>query len=334
MFRGRRKLKYRVLGRTGLKVSELGFGGHEYRRPLPSTLGRWGEIDEEKFTQTQPTRNRLIKEAIDAGVNFFDATQPEETKSLGLALKELGVKNDIHVAIMILTPFSKMMDNLRSEWRRIIRDDVEKTLKLLQADYADLLNMHMPERNYSPQRLGVALEVLKELKEEGKIGFIGASSHQPRFLGEVMRKYDCFDSVMIRYNYHLQEVRNVIFPLAKTLEVGVVVMKPIAWPYYGIPFTRFDAGKGEGSYTPIQHSLRWILNSSEVSTVVPGMNSREELEENVGAINKEDEVDERLLERYLQTALGPKAREKLRNMLRDPYVDIDYFAERALTEEG
>ncbi len=334
MFRGRRKLKYRVLGRTGLKVSELGFGGHEYRRPLPSTLGRWGEINEEKFTQTQPARNRLIKEAIDAGVNFFDATQPEETKSLGLALKELGVKNDIHVAIMILTPFSKMMDNLRSEWRRIIRDDVEKTLKLLQADYADLLNMHMPERNYSPQRLGVALEVLKELKEEGKIGFIGASSHQPRFLGEVMRKYDCFDSVMIRYNYHLQEVRNVIFPLAKTLEVGVVVMKPIAWPYYGIPFTRFDAGKGGGSCTPIQHSLRWILNSSEVSTVVPGMNSREELEENVGAINKEDEVDERLLERYLQTALGSKAREKLRNMLRDPYVDIDYFAERALTEEG
>lgn len=327
-------MKYRVLGRTGLKVSELGFGGHEYRRPLPSTLGRWGEINEEKFTQTQPARNRLIKEAIDAGVNFFDATQPEETKSLGLALKELGVKNDIHVAIMILTPFSKMMDNLRSEWRRIIRDDVEKTLKLLQADYADLLNMHMPERNYSPQRLGVALEVLKELKEEGKIGFIGASSHQPRFLGEVMRKYDCFDSVMIRYNYHLQEVRNVIFPLAKTLEVGVVVMKPIAWPYYGIPFTRFDAGKGGGSCTPIQHSLRWILNSSEVSTVVPGMNSREELEENVGAINKEGEVDERLLELYLQTALGPKAREKLRNMLRDPYVDIDYFAERALTEEG
>jgi len=184
-------LKYRVLGRTGLKVSELGFGGHEYRRPLPTTLGHWGEIDGDKFTQTQPARNRLIKEAIGAGINFFDATQPEETKSLGLALKELGVKNDIHVAIMILTPLSKMSNAPRSEWRQIIRDDVEKTLKLLQAEYADLLNMHMPERNYSPQRLTVALEVLQELKEEGKIGFLGASSHQPRFLGEVMRKYDC-----------------------------------------------------------------------------------------------------------------------------------------------
>jgi len=326
------RLKYRVLGRTGLRVSELGFGGHEYRRPLPTTLGRWGEIDQDKFTQTQPARNRLIKEAIGAGINFFDATQPEETKSLGLALKELGVKNGIHVAIMILTPFSKMSKTLRSEWRQIIRDDVEKSLQLLQADYADLLNMHMPERDYSQQRLTVALGILQELKEEGKIGFIGASSHQPRFLGEVMRKYDCFDSVMIRYNYHLQEARDVIFPLAKTLEVGVVVMKPLAWPYYGIPFTRFDPGEG-GSYTAAQHALRWILNSSEVSTVVPGINSQEELEENVAAIEKEGKADERLLERYLQTALGSQAREKLMNMLKDPDEDICYFAERALTDE-
>jgi aryl-alcohol dehydrogenase-like predicted oxidoreductase len=325
------RLKYRVLGRTGLRVSELGFGGHEYRRPLPTTLGRWGEIDEDKFTQTQPARNQLIKEAIGAGINFFDATQPEETKSLGLALKELGVKNDIHVAIMILTPFSKMSKTPRSEWRQIIRYDVEKSLKLLQADYADLLNMHMPERDYSQQRLTVALEVLQELKEEGKIGFIGASSHQPRFLSEVMRKYDCFDSVMIRYNYHLQEARDVIFPLAKTLEVGVVVMKPLAWPYYGIPFTRFDPGEG-GSYTPAQHALRWTLNSSEVTTVVPGMNSQEELEENVTAIKKDGKADEMLLERYLQTALGPQAREKLTNMLRNPDEDICYFAERALTD--
>ncbi len=332
MFRGRVKLKYRVLGRTGLNVSELGFGGHEYRRPLPTTLGRWGEIDEDKFTRTQPARNRLINEAISAGVNFFDATQPEETKSLGLALKELGVKNDIHVAIMILTPFSKMRKTLKSEWRQIIRGDVGKSLQLLQADYADLLNMHMPERDYSPQRLTVALEVLQELKEEGKIGFIGASSHQPRFLGEVMRKYDCFDSVMIRYNYHLQEARDVIFPLAKTLEVGVVVMKPLAWPYYGIPFTRFNPGEG-GSSTPAQHALRWILNSSEVSTVVPGMNSQEELEENVNAIKKEGKVNKRLLERYLKTSLGPQAQENLTNMLRDPDADICYFAERALTDE-
>jgi hypothetical protein len=62
------------------------------------------------------------------------------------------------------------------------------------------------------------------------------------------------------------------------------------------------------------------------------MNSQEELEENVAAIKKEGDADKRLLERYLQTALGPQAQEKLTNMLRDPDADICYFAERALTD--
>ncbi len=326
-------MKYRVLGRTGLRVSELGVGGHEYRRPLPTILGRWGDIDADQFTQTQPARNRLIQRAVEDGITFFDATQPEETKSLGLALQALGVKDEVHVALMILTPFSKLAGKPRSEWRQIIRADVETSLRLLQRDYADVLNMHMPERDFSGERLRVALEVLEQLKDEGKIGFIGASSHELRFLSEVMRRYDCFDSVMIRYNYHLQEARDVVFPLAKVLEVGVVVMKPLAWPYYGIPFTRFDSGDGEGgSSTPAQHGLRWILNAPEVATVVPGMNSLAELEENVAAITTEDQVDERVLARCLKTALGPDARERLTNLLREPAVDAQYFAKRALAD--
>ncbi len=326
-------MKYRVLGRTGLKVSELGFGGHEYRRPLPTTLDRWGEKDVEKFIRTQPERNRLIKRAVEVGINFFDVTQPEETESLGLALKELGMQNDIHVAIMVLTPFSKMASKPRSEWSQIIRDNVEKDLALLQRDHADILNLHMPERDYSQERLAVAIEVLKQLKKEGKISFVGASSHELRFLAELMRKHDCFDSVMVRYNYHIQEAREVIFPLAKALEVGVVVMKPLAWPCYGIPFTRFGPVKGEeGLYSPAQLSLRWILSSPEVSTTVPAMNSQVELEENTAAMTIEGNMDEKILERYLETALGPQSKVKLREMLGDTAVDICHYAKRALAE--
>jgi len=99
------------------------------------------------------------------------------------------------------------------------------------------------------------------MKEEGKIGWIGSLSHDPRFLAELIRKYDCFDSVMIRYNYHLQEARKMLFPLCKALEIGVAVMKPFCWPYYGIPFMRFGPveGEEESPYTPAQLCLRWIL---------------------------------------------------------------------------
>ncbi len=326
-------MKYRVLGRTGLKVSEVGMGGHEYRRPLPTTLGRWGELDEEAFTRTQPARNQVIQAAIAAGINFFDATQPEETKSLGQALTGLERRPEVHVAIMILTPCSKLKEAPRSAWRQTIREDIEDTLRLLQAEYADLLHLHMPERDYSPQRLTAALEAVRELQAEKRIGFIGASSHQPQFLGEVMRKYDCFDAVMIRYNYHLQEARDAIFPLAKMLEVGVIVMKPLAWPFYGLPFTRFDPGdRGDDSVTPAQHALRWILQSPEVSTVVPGMNAIEELTENVAASTIEGKTDEGVLQRHLQTAHGPKGRAILSRLTEDPRVDTRHFAKSALTE--
>jgi len=327
------KMKYRVLGRTGLKVSELGLGGHEYRRPLPTTLGRWGEIDMEKFMRTQPERNKIIKRAMDVGINYFDTTQMEEAKSLGLALKTLGGRENIHIAAMIIFPFRKMEGKHKAEWREIILQGVEGRLKLLQTRYIDIFNLHEPEDSYSREKFEVTLEALREMKDEEKIRWIGASSHDPRFLAEIIRKYDCFDSVMIPYNYHQQEAREILFPLCKALEIGVVVMKPLSWPYYGIPFIRFGPVEGEekSPYTPTQLCLRWILKSPEVSTVVPSVNSLEELEENLAAVMKEGEIDEKILDLYFKAATGPGAKEKLEEMLKDPAVDIRYYAKRALT---
>ena len=189
----------------------------------------------------------------------------------------------------------------------------------------------MPEVGYSRERFTETIEVLRKLKEEGSIGWIATSSHKPRFLAELIRAYDCFDSVMIRYNYHLQEARDVIFPLCKAQEIGVVVMKPISWPYYGIPFTCFGPiGKEKNSLSPIQNSLKWILNSEQVSTVVPGMNNRKELEENVKAIEIDEKIDEKILNQYLETAQGPRSKEKLEKMLRDSSIDIRHFSKRAL----
>jgi len=327
-------MKYRVLGRTGLKVSEIGLGGHEYRRPLPTTLGRWEEIDIEKFMETQPKRNEIVKRAIEAGINYFDTTWTEETKSLGLALKALGKREGIHIAVMIVPLFRKLEENPKSKWRDIIYEGLESRLKLLETDYIDVFNLFSPENNYSREKFEATMEILKGMKEEGKIRWIGSSSHDPRFLAELIRKYDCFDSVMIRYNYHLQEAREIIFPLCKALEIGVIVMKPFCWPYYGIPFMRFGPVEGEekSPYTPAQLCLRWILRSPEVSTVVPSINAMEELEENLTALVKDDEIDEKILESYLKAAIGPEAKRKLERMLDDPAVDIRHYAKRALTD--
>jgi hypothetical protein len=326
------KLKYRVLGRTGYQVSELGFGGHEYRRPLPTTLGRWGVIDLEQFRKGQSRRNHLIKRAIDIGVNFFDVTQPEEHKSLGYALKETNARERVYVAIMILRPFDQILDKPIGEWQQFLFDDVKEKLALVQSNYADILNVHMPEISFSRKRLFAALEVFTDLQREGKIRRLGASSHQIRFLAEMIRKYDCFDSVMVRYNYHLQEARDVLFPLCKACDIGVVVMKPFAWPYYGIPFMHFSPTPHDSAaLTPAQTSLRWILNAPEVGTVVSGMNSERELNENLNTFD-ERESNPQLLEQSLRVAQSEQAQRILENLVNDSAVDRQHFAKRAISD--
>jgi len=323
-------LRYRVLGRTGLRVSELGFGGHEYRRWL-NTYHFPGDYDREEFLKTQPERNGFVERAIDSGVNFFDTTLREEAESLGSALKTLGRRRDVHVAAMIVFPFRKMDEGPRTEWRDVIIDGVEDRLRTLQTDYIDIFNIHMPEDHYSSDKLKMALGALEEFREQGKIGWIGASSHELRFLAELIRRYDCFDSIMVRYNFHLQEAEKVIFPLTKALEVGVVVMKPFSWPHYGIPFMRFGPLEGEeDSSRPAQHSLRWILRASEVGTVVSGMNRLDELEMNVDAVEKQGEVDENILDRYLRASQSPAAKDVLMEMLSEPAIDLRNYARRAL----
>ncbi len=314
-------MKYRILGRTGLKVSELGIGGHEYRRWLPHQ-----KLDS-IFLKTQPQRNKIIKTAIDAGVNFFDTTMIEEAESLGLALKATGKREDVYIAAMILFPFRLLKDSPRSKWRDIMLSGFEEVLAKLQTDHLDIYNILQPEDNYSLDRLRITLETLDDLKNQDRIGHIAASAHNLNFLAELMRKHDCFDSIMIPYNYHLQAAKDTIFPLCKLLNVGVVSMKPFAWPYYGIPFVRFDSVEAKKcSLTPIQTSLRWILKSPEVSTIVASVNSLSELRENLDAICREEDPDEEILRKLLREAQDPLADKKLDKMVTDPALDISNFA--------
>jgi len=323
-------MKYRVLGRTGLKFSELGIGGHEYRRML-NPIHFKIERNLKEFLETQPQRNKLIEKAINAGINFFESSLMEEAESLGLALKALGRREDVYLSAMLVFPFRMLKDEPSSRWRDILLEALEGRFRLLQTNHIDIFHVHMPEDNYSPERLKATLEALGELKAQGRIGFIGTSSHELPFLAELIRKYDCFDEVMVMYNYHLQEAREILFPLCKALNIGVVVMKPLSWPYYGIPFTYFCMDEVKpNSYTPAQTSIHWILKAPEVTTVVPSVNNVLELEENLSAFTTEYRVDDGVLKRCLKTAQGPRGKEILQRLVEHPAKDIRSYAKEAL----
>ncbi len=336
-------MKYRTLGRTGLKVSELGLGGHEYERILSAAhfagKRKFEEpVDIEELLETQGPRNELIKKAIDIGVNFFDTGQIEEPQSLGLALEALGRRKDVYIAAEAMSPVKRLKEIPRARWREAVIEGVEGRMKLLRTKYIDVYNVHMPESDYSRDRFEAVIEVLKEVKEQGQIGAIGAACHLPSFLAELIRKYDCFDVVTVPYNYHLQEARHALFPLCKAFEIGVVVMKAFCWPYYGISFNNFCPPDLEtGGNTPNQTSLRWVLRSPEVSTIIPGTNTIAELEENLAAITKKGKVDEGVLRRCLELAQSQKGKEKLRELKGQEEIErtrryIRGYAQRALAE--
>jgi len=334
-------MRYRFLGRTGFKVSEIGLGGHEYARFLnpyhfPGKREPEQLIEEEELVSTQAPRNKLIERAIEAGVNYFDTGVVEECQSLGLALKALGRRDKVHVAAEMMTPVARLQSIPKAKWRDTIIDGVEQRLRLLNTGYIDVYNVHIPSAGYSRERFEFVIDVLKDIKKQGKIRAIGVADHQTGFVAELMRKFDCFDSVMVPYNFHRNDAKQTLFPLCKALEVGVVVMKPFCWPYYGIPFTNFVPENYEkGVFTPAQTALKWILKSPEVSTIVPGTNTNAELEENIGVTTKDGEVDEELLRKCLKIAQSPAGKEKLKELTKKEEVArtrayIQGYAKRAL----
>lgn len=336
-------MEYRVLGRTGMRVSELGLGGHEYARFLnphhfPRKRGLEEEVSPEELLKGQDARNRLIEYAIGSGVNYFDTGLVEECQSLGLALKTLGIRGKVHIAAESLWPLRGLKETPRDSWRKVVSEWVEGRLRLLQTTYIDVFNLHTPEADYSRDRFEFLIDALRKIKDQGKIRAIGASSHKLRFLAELIRKYDCFDSVMVPYNYRLQESREVLFPLCAALDVGVVVMKPFSWPYYGLSFIHFQPDeKRTKGYTPSQTSLRWILESPEVSSIVPAANNIDELKENLAIFAEQHEVDEDILRRCLEKAQSPQGKEKLRALserLARGRNDIKSYAKRALNSMG
>jgi aryl-alcohol dehydrogenase-like predicted oxidoreductase len=322
-------------------VSALGLGGHEYARFLnpyhfPETRKPEERVPQDVLDATQPPRNRLIARAIDAGVNYFDTGVIEECQSLGSALRTLGRRDAVHIAAETMGPVRRLQAVPKARWREALLDGVDERLKLLQTDRIDVFNVHELADGYSRDRFEYVMEVLNEVRADGKIGAIGVADHQPRFVAEVIRRYDCFDAVMVPYNYQLQDARHVLFPLCRALAIGVVVMKPFCWPYYGIAFPHFaPANRATRGCTPIQVSLQWILASPEVSTIVPGTNTLDELEENLAALDHDYAGDERVLRACLDRALSPEGKETLRALVTHGEIArtrayIRGYAQRAL----
>ena len=192
-------MEYRILGKTGLKISRLGFGGIHIQR-----------IDAEGTKV-------LMHQLKDAGVNFIDTARGYTVSEeyLGYALE--GIREDFVIA-------TKSM----SRTKEAMAADIDISLKNLRTDYIDLYQVH----NATPEQLqqvvapGGALEALQEAKAAGKIGHIGLTAHSLDTF-KMALDMDWAETFMFPYNIVETQAEKLIAEAAKK-NIGFIDMKPLA----------------------------------------------------------------------------------------------------------
>ncbi len=192
-------MEYRMLGKTGLKISTLGFGGIPIQR-----------IDAEGTKE-------LMYKMLAAGVNYIDSARGYTVSEeyLGYALE--GIRDKFILA-------TKSMARDKEGMAR----DIDISLKNFRTDYIDLYQFHNPNMAQLEQILspGGAMEAMLEAKAAGKIGHIGITLHSLDVFKKVL-EYDWVESVMYPYNIVENQGEETIAKCAEK-NIGFIAMKPLA----------------------------------------------------------------------------------------------------------
>lgn len=191
-------MEYRVLGKTNLKISRLGFGGIPIQR-----------IDAEGTKE-------ILYRLRDAGVNYIDTARGYTVSEeyIGYALE--GIRDDFVLA-------TKSM----ARTKEAMAADIDLSLKLLRTDYIDLYQVHNP----SPEDLkvvlapGGALEALQEAKAAGKIGHIGITLHTAPMFEEAV-EFDWVETIMFPYSL-VETQGEKLMRICSEKNIGFICMKPL-----------------------------------------------------------------------------------------------------------
>ena len=291
-------MKYRRLGKTGLQVSEIGFGGW--------AIGG---------TSYGPTKDEesldALETAWEAGVNFYDTADTYghgHSETLLAKFLKGKPKDKIFVATKAGWDFyhGGSRKNFEPDYIRFACDE---SLKRLGIDTIDLYQLHNPSLEMIQS--GRLADVLETLKKEGKIRFIGISIHKESEAIAAMEDKRV-DTLQLVFNLIDQRMASRVFPEAVKKKVGLIVREPLACGILANKHKRnhtflktdhrrrwtrekleLDLKKIEKLKTILatermslaKAALEYALDFEEVSTVIPGAKTRAQAFENASASN-------------------------------------------------
>lgn len=292
-------MEYRELGRTGWKISAIGFGAW-------AIGGGWGQVDEKESLAA-------LNCAVDLGVNFFDTADAYGSESL---LGEL--RRSRREPIYIATKLGMQVNPHPSGYnRKNMTYFVENSLRNIGVDTLDLLQLHCPPiQVYNEQTFGI----LDDLVKQGKVRHYGVSVER---IAEAQRaiQFPGVQSVMIVFNIFRQRPITDLFAQAKRCRVGILARVPLAsglltgkmtsatkfarddhrfFNRNGEAFDRgetfagvdFEVGlKAVEELRPLvpagesmaQFALRWVLMFDQVTSAIAGAKRAAQVEDNMRA---------------------------------------------------
>lgn len=290
-------MKYRTLGSTGIRISEIGFG-------------TWGLGGDSYGPVDDDTSEKVLKEALDSGITFYDTSDLYGNghceEILGRAFSDCRQQMVIATKVGTLPHTGFYMPQDFSEAH--IRASMDASLRRLETDYVDLYQLHSP-----PMELpnwDEIVGVLKSLRQEGKIHASGISARSPEDAKTAIEKFG-FEAVQVNFNLiDHRAIDSGLFDLCRQRNVGVIVRTPLAFGYLSGKLTGEEEFQGsdhrakwpreqlrrwanahhlfaplnEGKLrTMTQLALQFCLSEEAVSTVIPGILTLDEVRENSGA---------------------------------------------------
>lgn len=280
---------YRDFGKTGKKISALGFGCMrlpeikvreftEEEKKAREGLSWYESQKDETFIVDEEKSIPMLKAAYDAGVNYFDTamfySHFKNQATLGKAVKLMDREK-----VMVSTKIPVGEVKKTEDFRRML----EEQLRLLDMDYIDFYHFHGISKSAYDDiiaRLGLRKEVEKAI-DEGLIKHMSFSWHgATEDIPYVADKFEIFASCLLQYNLLDRSNEKNIEYLAEK-GIGVVVMGPVAGGRLSIPNAELAKKLlGENISTP-ELALRFILGNKNVSCALSGMGTMQMLEENL-----------------------------------------------------
>ncbi|MEY2192720.1 aldo/keto reductase [Neobacillus sp. BF23-41] len=294
-------MNYRLLGKTGLKVSEIGYGAWGI-----GNTGWLGAKDDESL--------KALHKSIDLGLNFIDTAlgygNGHSERLVGQVMRER--QETIYVSTKIppknrIWPAQPGVISAEAFPKEYIITCTEESLRNLGIETIDVQQFHVWSDDWVNQ--GDWLEAIEQLKKQGKIKYFGVSinDHQPENAIKLIET-GLVDTVQVIYNIFDQGPEDALLPACEKHKVGVIVRVPL--DEGGLtgritPESQFEEGDFRNNYFKNERklevynrvqsivtdlnisvddmaetALRYILSHSAVSTVIPGMRSIRNVERN------------------------------------------------------